>query len=140
LPTSPANYTYSIYISSGAGTQPQNLGLTTSGPTTGPYSGQAVQLAAGSTAVITGIGIPQMPPAAPATGVTVFPTYVFGKHYFAALELERVQWFTLRNADKSDPLNQLRIIGWKMWDGFVFLNQLFGARIESSASSTGAFG
>jgi N4-gp56 family major capsid protein len=140
LPSTPANFTYSIYISSGAGTQPANLGLTTSGPTTGPYAGQAVQLAAGSTVVITGIGVPQVPPAAPATGVTVFPTYVFGEHYFAALELENITWHRLMNADKSDPLNQLRIIGWKGWDGAVILNQLFGARIESSASGTGAFG
>jgi hypothetical protein len=44
------------------------------------------------------------------------------------------------SADKSDPLNQLRIIGWKGWDGAVILNQLFGCIIESSASGTGAFG
>ena len=140
LPTSPANYTFSVYISSGAGSQPQNLGVSASGPTTGPYAGQAVQLAAGSTAVITGIGVMQAPPAAPATGVTVYGSYVFGEHYFACLELERIQWFRLFNADKSDVLNQLRVIGWKGWDGAVILNQLFGARIESSASGTGAFG
>jgi hypothetical protein len=51
-----------------------------------------------------------------------------------------VTWHRLTNADKSDPLNQLRIIGWKMFDGFVILNQLFGARIESAASGTGQFG
>ena len=140
LPTSPANYTYSIYISNGAGSKPVNLAASASGPTTGPYAGMAVQLAAGSTAVVTAIGIPQVPPAAPATGVTVFPTFVFGEHYFAALELQRLQWFRLFNADKSDPLNQLRVIGWKGWDGSVILNQQFGARIESSASGTGAFG
>ena len=140
LPISPANYTYSIYISSGAGTQPSNLGLSASGPTTGPYAGQAVQLAAGSTAVITGIGLPQVPPAPPATGVTVFRTYVFGEHYFAALELKNIQWYRLMNADKSDPFNQLRIIAWKGWDGMVIMNQLFGGGIESSASGTGAFG
>jgi len=139
-PTSPANYTYSVYVGVGAGAQPVNLGLSTSGPTTGPYAGQAVQLPAGTTVVITGIGIPQVPPAAPATGVTVFDSYVFGEHYFAALELESIQWNRLMSADKSDPLNQLRIIGWKGWDGAVILNQLFGAIIESSASGTGAFG
>jgi N4-gp56 family major capsid protein len=140
LPTAPANYTYSVYVSLGAGSQPSNLGLTTSGPAVGPYSGQAVQLVAGSTVVITGIGIPQVPPAPPATGVTVFPTYVFGEHYFAALELENIEWYRLMSADKSDPFNQLRIIAWKGWDGAVILNQVFGARIESSASGTGAFG
>jgi N4-gp56 family major capsid protein len=142
LPSSPANYTYSVYVSSGAGTQPNVLGLCASppAPATGPYAGNAVQLAAGTTVVITGLGIPVVPQAAPTSGVTVFPTYVFGEHYFAALELENVTWHRLMNADKSDPLNQLRIIGWKMFDGAVILNQLFGARIESSASGTGAFG
>jgi N4-gp56 family major capsid protein len=137
---STTGFTYSVYLSSGAGTQPTNLGLTTSGPSVGPYAGQAVQLPPATTVVITGIGIPQVPPPPPATGVTVFRTYVFGREYFAALELERITWHRLMNADKSDPLNQLRIIGWKGWDGFVILNQLFGAAIESSASGTGAFG
>lgn len=140
LPTAPANYTYSIYVSSGAGTQPNYLGISVSGPAAGPYAGNAVQLTAGTTVVITGLGIPMVPPAAPATGVTVFPTFVFGEHFYAALELDNVTWHRLMNADKSDPLNQLRIIGWKTWDGAVILNQLFGARIESAASGTGAFG
>jgi hypothetical protein len=139
LPNTPANYTWSVYVSPAGGTQPVNLGLSTSGPTTGPYAGQAVQLAAGATVVITNIGLPQVPPAAPATGVNVFPTYVFGEHFFAALELRNIEWIRLMNADKSDPFNQLRIIGWKGWDGAVILNQLFGAIIESSATGTGAW-
>lgn len=137
LPSTPANYTYSVYV--GSGSIPTFIGTTTSGPTTGPYAGQAVQLTAGSTVTITGLGVPQVPPAAPAIGVVVFPTYVFGEHFFAALELSNVTWHRLTNADKSDPLNQLRIIGWKTFDGFVILNQLFGAIIESSATGTGQF-
>jgi N4-gp56 family major capsid protein len=139
LPSSPANYTYSIYISSGAGSTPQNLATSPSGPTTGPYAGQAVQLAAGSTAVVTGVGLFQTPPAAPATGVTVFRSYVFGKFAFACLELAKIVWATLDRADKSDPFNQTRVISWKGWDGAVILNQLFMAGIESSASNTGQF-
>ena len=140
LPNAPANFTYSAYISSGAGSQPQNLATSAAGPGLGPYAGQAVQMAAGSTVVLTGIGAMQAPPAAPATGVTVFLTYVFGEHYFACLELERIQWFRLFQADKSDVLNQTRVLGWKGWDGSLILNQLFGAIIESSATGTGAFG
>jgi hypothetical protein len=139
LPSTPANFTYSVYVSAGAGSQPNRIGTTSQGPMVGPYAGQAVQLAAGTVVLVTGMGIPQVPPASPAVGVTVFPSYVFGDHYFAALELQNVTWNRLMNADKSDPLNQLRIIGWKCFDGFVILNQLFGCRIESSASSTGAF-
>jgi N4-gp56 family major capsid protein len=139
-PSSPANYTYSVYISQGSGSVLQNLGVCASGPTSGPYAGQAVQLPAGTTVVITGIGLFQVPPAAPGAGVTVAPMFVFGENYFAALDLEKLQWFRLMNADKSDPLNQLKIIGWKGWDGAVILNQQFGCRIESAVSNTGAFG
>lgn len=135
-----AGYTYSIYISQTAGTQPVNLGVTTSGPTTGPYAGQAVQLPPATSVTITDIGIPQVPPVPPASGVTVYRNYVLGEHYFACLELKGLTWHRLMSADKSDPLNQLRIIGWKGWDGAVILNQLFGAAIECSASNTGAFG
>ena len=140
LPSSPSNYTYSVYLSLGAGTQPNYLGLTTSGPASGAYAGNAVQLPAGATVAITGLGIPQVPPPAPQTGVVVYRSYVFGEHYFAALELENITWHRLTNADKSDPLNQIRVVGWKTWDGACLLNQLFGAAIESSASGTGAFG
>jgi N4-gp56 family major capsid protein len=139
LPTT-TGFTYSVYISTGAASQPVNLGLSTSGPLTGPFAGQAVQLAPGSTAVITGLGMPAVPPAPPATGVTVFPNYVLGRNYFAALELKNIEWHRLMTADKSDPFNQQRIIAWLGWDGNVILNQLFGARIECSASGTGAFG
>ena len=81
-----------------------------------------------------------MPPAAPATGVTVFPTFTMGEQYYACLELEDVSYTFLGEADKSDPLNQLRVIGWKLFEGWVILNQQFGCRIESSASNTGSFG
>jgi N4-gp56 family major capsid protein len=140
MPSTPANYTWSAYISVGAASVPQNLALSASGPTVGPYAGQAVQIPGGTTAVLTGIGLMQAPPAAPATGVPVFPTFVFGEDYFAALELSNLTWTRLLEADKSDPLNQIRVIGWKGWDGSVLLNQMFGGRIESSASNTGAFG
>jgi hypothetical protein len=142
LPTAPANYTFSAYISLTAGTQPMNLATATGAgvPTTGPYAGMAVQMTAGATVVLTGIGVMQVPPSAPATGITVFGSYVMGRDYFACLELQSIKWFRLFDADKSDQLNQLRIIGWKGWDGGLILNQLFGARIESSASGTGAFG
>ena len=99
-----------------------------------------MQIPAATTVVITALGIPQLPPAPPASGVTVFPNYVLGRDYFAALELAAIEWNKLTTADKSDPHNQLKIIGWKGWDGSIILNQLFGAIIECSASGTGAFG
>lgn len=134
-------YTYAAYIINGTnGTSPQNLALSASGPVNGPYTGQAIQMTAAATVVLTGVGVFQTPPAAPTSGVTVFPTFVFGEDAFACLELENITWTSLFEADKSDPLNQLRIVGWKSFMGFVIENQQFMARIESSASNTGVFG
>lgn len=135
---STAGFTYNIYV--GTSTSPTNLGVTASGPTTGPYTGQATQLAPSTAVVITDIGLFQIPPAAPATGVTVFPTFVFGQKAFACLKLEDISWTRLFEADKSDPMNQLRVIGWKIFEGWTILNQQFLARIESTASNSGAFG
>jgi hypothetical protein len=137
-PSTPG-YTYAIYVGVGTGAAPQNLGLTASGPTTGPYTGQSIMLPPATAVTITGLGLFQIPPAAPATGVTVYPTFVFGKEAFACLKLQNVEWNRLYNADKSDPHNQLRVIGYKFMEGWVILNQQFMARIESTASSTGAW-
>jgi hypothetical protein len=88
---------------------------------------------------ITDLGLFQIPPAAPTTPLTVYPTFVFGKEAFACLKLQNVEWNRLYNADKSDPHNQLRVIGYKYFEGWVILNQQFVARIESTASSTGTW-
>lgn len=139
---STAQYTYSVYV--GTTSSPTNLGTSSTVgvgiPTTGPQAGNATQIQPGSTVVINGLGLFQVPPAAPATGVTVYPSFVFGKEYFALTILENVSWTFLGTADKSDPLNQLRIVGWKDFWGGVILNQQFGCRIESSVSNTGTFG
>jgi len=137
---STTGFTYAIYVGVGSAAAPANLGLTTSGPSSGPYSGQAILIPPSTTVVITGVGLYQIPPAAPATGVTVYRTYVFGKEAFATLKLENVQWNRLMEADKSDPHNQLRVVGWKYFEGWVILDQRFVAAIESTASSNGSFG
>lgn len=138
-PSTP-NFTYAVYISQPGATTISNLGLCTSGPLTGPFQGQAIQLPPATSVTITGIGSLMIPPAAPQTGVTVYPTFVFGQKAFACLKLENVSWNRLFDADKSDPHNQLRVIGYKFFEGWVILNQQFMARIESTASNTGAFG
>ena len=140
---STAGYTYNIYINAGSSSV-ANLGSSTTPgvgiPTTGPQTGMCTQIAPGSTVVVSGIGQFQVPPAAPATGVTVYPTFVFGADAFACTELEDVEWNFLMTADKSDPINQLRVIGHKWFEGWVITNQLFMARIESSVSNSGSFG
>jgi N4-gp56 family major capsid protein len=138
-PSTPG-FTYAVYVSQPASTSPANLGLCTAGPLTGPYQGQAIQLPPATSVTITGIGLLQVPPAAPGIGITVYPTFIFGQKSFACLKLENVSWNRLFEADKSDPHNQLRVIGYKFFEGWVILNQQFLARIESTASNSGNFG
>jgi N4-gp56 family major capsid protein len=135
---STAGFTYNVYV--GTANTTLNLGLTTSGPTVGPQAGQAVQLAAGSTVVITGVGAAQTPPAPPATGVTVYPTYIIGRGAYGQVMLDDARFTYLKEADKSDPLNQLRIVGWKTFYGTLIQNQQFFMRIESTSAFSSSFG
>src|SRR5207244_4191652 len=102
-----------------------NIGLSASGPSSGPLQGQATQLAGGQTVTITGLGVSQIPPAAPGTGVTVYPNFVFGRGAYGQIMLDDVKFTYLKEADKSDPLNQLRVVGWKTMYGTIFQNQQF---------------
>ena len=133
IPTLP-NYVFNVYV--GTSTSPTNLGLSTSGPSTGPLAGQATQLASGSTVVITGVGAAQTPPAAPATGVYVFPTIFIANHAYGQVILENPEFFYLTGADKSDRLNQTRVVSWKCFYGSIILNQGFLARVECSSAFT----
>src|SRR5207237_786575 len=118
LPTL-ANYVFNVYI--GTSASPTNLGLSASGPATGPLAGQATQLPSGSTVIITGTGAAQTPPAAPATGVYVFPTIVIGNYAYGQVLLENPEFHYLTGADKSDPLNQTRVVSWKVFYGSIIL-------------------
>ena len=133
-----SGFTFNVYV--GTTTSPVNLGLCAAGPSSGPLAGQAVQLAPGQTVVITGTGISQTPPAAPATGLTVYPTFVIGRGAYGQVVLDNAKFSYLSNADKSDPLNQLRVIGWKVMYGTLIENQQFFARIESVSAYTATFG
>ena len=130
-------YTFSVYI--GTTAIPGNLGLSASGPTTGPLAGQATQLAPNQTVIITGIGQAQTPPAAPATGVTVFPTIFIGNHSYGQVLLENPEFHYLTGADKSDPLNQTRVVSWKVFYGSIILNQAFLARVEAGSAFTATY-
>jgi N4-gp56 family major capsid protein len=137
LPTL-AGYTFSVYI--GTTNAPANLGLSAAGPTVGPMQGQATQMAGGQTVVITGIGASQIPPAAPGTGITVYPNYVFGRGAYGQVMLDDTKFTYLKEADKSDPLNQLRVVGWKLMYGTIYENQQFMLRIESTSAFNSTFG
>jgi hypothetical protein len=137
---STTGFTYNVYISTSAAMVGATLGLSTSGPTTGPLQGQATQVPAGSTIIVTGSGSVQTPPAAPATGVTVYPTYILGRGAYGQVMLDDVKFTYLKEPDKSDPLNQLRIVGWKCMYGTLLENQQFFMRIESTSAFSGTFG
>jgi hypothetical protein len=138
--TTPATtgYTYNVYI--GVATAPVNLGVTISGPTTGPLQGQAVQIPPSTTVTITAVGTAKVPPAAPASGVTVYPNYFFGRGAYGQVKLEDIKTSFLTGPDKSDPLNQQRVIGWKVFYGTIILNNQFFARIESASAFSSTFG
>jgi len=131
-------FTFSVYI--GTTSSPANLALSASGPTTGPLAGQATQLAGNGAVIITGVGVAQVPPAAPATGLTVYPTFIFGRGAYGQVVLKDAEFTYLKTADKSDPLNQLRVVGWKLFYGTIIENQSFFARIESVSAFTSTFG
>jgi N4-gp56 family major capsid protein len=137
LPTT-TGYTYNVYV--GTTTSPNQLGLSASGPTSGPLMGQATQMAAGATVVITGLGNTQVPPAAPTSGLTVYPNFLIGRGAYAQVVLDNVKFTYLKDADKSDPLNQLRVVGWKSFYGTLLSNVQFFARIEATSAYTSTFG
>jgi N4-gp56 family major capsid protein len=135
-----ANFTFSVYINAANSSPPFNLGVSTAGPTVGPYAGQATQMAPGQTVLITAVGIPQVPPAAPGAGITVYPTFIFGRGGYGQVKLDDVRFTYLKDADKSDPLNQLRIVGWKAFYGTLLENVQFFMRIESTSAFSVTFG
>lgn len=138
-----SGYTYNVYV--GTTTSPANLGLSPSGPTIGPQQGQAVQLAPGTVVNITGVGAAQTPPAAPAyvaspNTITVYPTFVIGRGAYGQVVLDEIKITWLDKADKGDPLNQLRVVGWKVFYGTIIKNNTFFLRIESTSGFSTAFG
>ena len=133
-----AGYTFNVYV--GTTNSPVNLGLSTSGPTTGPLQGQATQLPGNSAVIVTGTGVAQVPPAAPASTVTVYPTFIFGRGAYGQVVLDEIKYTYLDKADKSDPHNQLRVVGWKVMYGTILLNTQFFGRIESTSAFSSTFG
>jgi len=133
-----AGYVWNVYI--GTTTTPTNLAVSSAGPTTGPLAGQAANIPSNTAVTLTGVGVSRTPPAAPANGITVFPNFIFGEDAYGQVMLDDPKMTYLETADKSDPLNQLRIVGWKVMYGTILLNQNFFMRIESTSAFTATFG
>jgi N4-gp56 family major capsid protein len=139
LPTL-AGFTFNVYVSVAGSTTPVNLGVCAAGPTSGPLQGQAVQLTGGTTVTITGVGAFQVPPSAPGSGVTVYPNFIFGRGSYGQVMLDDVKFTYLKDADKSDPINQFRVVGWKCFYGTLIQNTQFAMRIESTSAFNATFG
>jgi N4-gp56 family major capsid protein len=129
-----AGFVFNVYISTSSSMAGAQLGLSPQGPVTGSLAGQATQLAPNQTVTITGLGTAQTPPAAPATGVTVYPTFFLAQEAYGQVRLDDVEIHYLNTADKSDPLNQTRVVSWKVFYGTILLNQNFFARVESGSA------
>ena len=142
-------FTYSVYISTSATMANATLGMVTGasavqGPTTGAYAGAAIGLPASGIVTIGsggGVGTPagpsKTPPAAPASGITTYATFIIGRGAYGQVMLDDVKFTYLKEADKSDPLNQLRVVGWKCFYGTLIENQNFFMRIESVSAFGG---
>jgi hypothetical protein len=137
LPTSA--FSYNIYISQPGSTTPINLATSPQGTAVGVLQGMAAGLAGGQTVTLTGIGVSQVPPPAPATGVTVYPMWVLGKYAFSQVVLDDIEINILDKPDKSDQYNQLRIVTWKMFYGTLLDNNLFAIRIEGASGFSTTF-
>lgn len=135
-----AGYTYSVYLTQLGSTSAVNLGTCVAGPTQGTLQGQATQLAPGQTVTITGVGVAKTPPAAPANGITVYPTWVFGAESYCIVTLDDMKTNYLQEAEKTDPANQLRMCSFKFYNGTFIKNNAFAVRIESASQYSLAFG
>src|ERR1019366_770070 len=130
--------TYNVYIDT-IGASPVNLALCPQGPSSGVNQGQATQLAGGQTVTLTGLGAAQVPPAPVATGLTVYPSWIFGKYAYSQIVLDDIQVQYLDEADKADPFNQLREVTWKVDYGTMLDNNTFAIRVESVSQFSSAF-
>lgn len=130
-----SGYTWNVYLDTGA--TPTHLGT---GTVAGGASQSLTGIAGGKSVVITTTGTAQTPPAAPANGLTVYPTLIFGRGAFGQVMLDNMKFSYLNKADKSDPLNQLRVVGWKVFYGTLIQNNQFFGRIESVSAFSSTFG
>jgi N4-gp56 family major capsid protein len=137
-------FTYTVYVApnsatmAGASIGVLSAATASAGPTTGAYAGLATQIAPGASVVISAAtGALRQPPAAPANGITTYATFVIGRGAYGQVQLDDVKFTYLKEADKSDPLNQLRIVGWKTFYGTLIENQNFFMRIESVSAFGG---
>jgi len=135
---------YNVYVSATNAQAGMTIatGTYTGAPTTGGAAGFLVGVPANTAVTLTAVSTyngSQIPPSQPGSGVTVFPTFIVGKGAYAVVDLDEPRFEYLREADKSDRHNQLRVIAWKVFYGMMITNQAFFMRIESNSQFSPSF-
>ena len=69
----------------------------------------------------------------------MFPTIYIGNHSYGQVLLENPEFHYLTGADKSDPLNQTRVVSWKVFYGSIILNQGDNANTTNAQSGIASF-
>lgn len=118
---SDSNYTYDLYASStAAGTGDRVL----------VSSGHEASAVVTVTALPTGEDIPQ----APASGVTVYRSWVFGRRFASVIDLSTLKTYMRRGSEKADLLDQKASMGTKWFFTSKILNDSRGQMIEAPSA------
>jgi len=84
---------------------------------------------------VSAVGTGVAAPIAPASGVTVYKVWIFGKGAFGVTELTNIERYVTPNTpDSSNPLMQFRMTGWKAFFKGVILNNDFMRCIECTSN------
>lgn len=120
LPTS-TDYLYDVYADSAAD---------------GSGSLKLVQsdVAGGTTVTVSSLPTGAAAPTAPASGVSVYTSYIFGADSYSVVDLDSLKTYLTRGADSNDPLDQIRTMGTKWYDTALILNNAFIYRIEAPSN------
>lgn len=65
---------------------------------------------------------------------SVYPMYILGSNCLMWTGLQQLEVITTSGADKSDPLNQRKTIGYKFMAKAAIMNQLFMLRVELAST------
>lgn len=124
-PDDPTGYLWDVYVGSGTGETPL-LCVGVSG--TGRTGGATIQIE------YPGSGAEA--PVSPVTGSTLHNVWIFGKEAFGVTEIHGLQrTLTPNQASDSDPLNQRRKAGIKLFFKAIILEDDFMAKAEVESSA-----
>lgn len=121
-----SNYVYNVYVGDDASAQ---------ATATSAQTLEEENVAADAQVTITDTSGSVSPPTQPASGVKVYPTYIFGRGAYGGVDISGGQLTPTISSgpSKSDPLDQVTKIGAKFYFASLILNDNFLVRIESAS-------